>query len=58
MDYYLKNEYPSLLEVERLERVAELAGLTRDDLLNLLDEGLEVEQLMSYVNAAICNRMN
>lgn len=51
-------QLPTLSSAEVLERAAAQTGLDPDDILLLLDSGLEICDLLTYVNATISNRMN
>ena len=51
-------QMPTLYTVEALEQAAAQTGLDPEDILLLLDSGLEISDLLNYVNATISNRMN
>jgi hypothetical protein len=51
-------QMPTLSTVEALEQAAAQTGLDPEDILSLLDSGLEISDLLNYVNATISNRMN
>jgi hypothetical protein len=44
--------------VEELENAAAEAGLSSDDLIRLLQDGLDVDHVLSYVAAVVTNRLN
>jgi hypothetical protein len=46
---------PITAAVERLEHSAKQAGLSPDDLIDLLQNGMDLEHVISYV-AAVLNR--
>ena len=56
MNYLCENEMlPIAAAVERLEHSAKQAGLSPDDLIDLLQNGMDLEHVISYV-AAVLNR--
>jgi hypothetical protein len=52
------HQMPTLSTVEAIEQAAAQTGLDPEDILSLLDSGLEISDLLNYVNATISNRMN
>ena len=57
---YFNSPYqmPTLSAVEAIEQAAAQTGLDPEEILSLLDSGLEISDLLNYVNATIANRMN
>jgi hypothetical protein len=51
-------QLPTLSSVEALEQAAAQTGLDPEDILSLLDAGLEISDVLNYVSATISNRMN
>ncbi len=59
MDFFYEGGMAPLVSaVEQFENVAGQAGLSSEDLISLLQEHLDLENVMSYVNAVLRNRMN
>jgi len=53
-----KQQPPISYMVAELEALSGDAGLTQDDLARLLTSGLGVNDLLGYVNAVVCKRLN
>ena len=59
MNYLCDSEMmPIVAAVERLESSAAQAGLSSEDLIDLLQSGMELEHVMSYVSAVLTKRLN
>lgn len=59
MNYIRENEMlPIVAAVERLESSAAQAGLSSEDLIDLLQGDMDLEHLMSYVTAVLTKRLN
>jgi hypothetical protein len=59
MNYLSESEMmPIVAAVERLESSAAEAGLSSEDLIDLLQDGLNLEHVMSYVSAVLTKRLN
>ena len=49
---------PLVQTVQQLGEVSSRAGLTEDQVVNLLAAGLEVEHVLEYVNAVLSHRVH
>ena len=58
MDSNCHYQFPTLSAVEALEQAAAQTGLDPEDILLLLDSGLQISDLLNYINATISDRMN
>ena len=59
MNYMHETEMlPIVAAVERLESSAAEAGLSPEDLIDLLQDGMNLEHVMSYVTAVLSKRLN
>jgi hypothetical protein len=59
MNYLYESEMmPIVAAVERLESSAAQAGLSSEDLIELLQDGMNLEHVMSYVAAVLTKRLN
>ncbi len=52
-----RQRYP-FSEVERFHKRSAQAGLSEDDIWDLVAEGIEVSHLMEHVETVLTNRMN
>lgn len=57
-DLCVRSMMPIVAAVEELENAAAEAGLSSDDLIRLLQDGLDVDHVLSYVAAVVTNRLN
>lgn len=53
-----KQQPPISHMVAELEAMSGDAGLTQEDLTKLLASGLAIDDLLGYVAAVVCNRLN
>ena len=53
-----KHHMPLVQTVQQLGEVSSRAGLTEDQVVNLLAAGLEVEHVLEYVNAVLSHRVH
>ncbi|HZQ69714.1 MAG TPA: hypothetical protein VFA68_14420 [Terriglobales bacterium] len=59
MDYLRENEFMPIVDaVERLEASAAQAGLSSEDLIALLQNGMDLDNVLSYVTAVLSKRLN
>jgi hypothetical protein len=59
MNYLYETEMlPTDAAVERLAAIVAEAGLSADDLIDLLQGGMELEHVMSYVSAVLTRKLN
>ena len=59
MNYLCESEMmPIVAAVERLESSAAQAGLSPEDLIDLLQGGLNLDHVLSYVSAVLNKRVN
>jgi hypothetical protein len=49
---------PIFTVVERLQETSQQVGLSEDDVVGLLASGLDVLDVVSYVEAVLSNRVN
>ena len=53
-----KYRIPIFVAVERLQEASEQVGLTEDDIGGLLATGLDVVEVVTYVEAVLSNRVH
>lgn len=58
MNSYNYNQHGPIHTVRTLQDAAAITGLDPDEILHLLDSGLEIGDLIVYVEATVSNRMH
>ncbi|MBS1853535.1 MAG: hypothetical protein JST79_21765 [Acidobacteria bacterium] len=55
---FTRHDLPLFESVQQLEELSAAAGLSEAQVMELLDCGLDIPQLMQHIHAMLHNRMN
>lgn len=55
---FRRHDVPLVETIQQLEEISARAGLSETEMMELLDSGLDMPELMQHIQAMLHNRMN